>query len=1131
MSLELPDHKQRSEALDPARSFIVQAPAGSGKTDLLICRFLTLLSRVDQPERILAITFTRKATAEMRKRIVSALALGSDSKTKPYIREPAEQALKRDRELGWNLCDNPGRLRIMTIDALCYELVRSMPWSARFGATPDLLDENGAELLYLEAAQRTLELIEEGSPWAADCAGLLELVGADFNRASSLLATMLPKRERWGRLELDTREQTEAMWRRVIGRHLDQIAGAIPDSIKHELASLARFAAAGLSRQNPEHPLCACQHMESFPHTQFESVAQWLGIASLILTGKGELRKQVNKRLGFPPESPNEKRRIEALLQQIGDIDKDRRPDSRIVNQLVEARQLPVSGITDRRWRILGSLLRILPVAAGQLRLLFKDRNQADFIEIAHRAKSALGQEDDPTDLALVMDYQLSHLLMDEVQDTSRTQIELIRKLTAGWQNGDGRTLFFVGDPMQSIYRFREADVENFTRIQEDGIGDAHLDFLKLETNFRSCQQLVDWFNKTFPQVFPEEPDNLGGGVEYKPCRAAPPDADKPKPPGAIKIHYYADTGSDKTENPAQHEADMICQQVKGTLDRDYNAKIGILGRNRKHLATIAQTLRRHKIPWQAVELESLHERPAIQDLIALTRASSQIADRIAWLAILRAPWCGLNLKDLSVVAMDESCPTIVQACLAQPTVEQMSADGQRRMRRFVAAIQPMVMRHGRVALRDNVEAAWLALGGPVCIEEDDLADCEIWLDLLDTLDSEHTLITPEILSRATERLWSRAGSEAQVELMTMHKSKGLEFDVVILPQLHRQSPRQDKELVRSMRYPDEFLLSGLPDAEEPDPLYDYLGALEEKQRKNDNRRLLYVACTRACRELHLYVRRSFDSKGDAKSPAQSSLLDLLWPTLENRPGEEDTTIPTAIPDNPDESDESTETGRTMFPLTRFKRLPVDWSAPELPANPRLEATAIPHDIEEDHKIEFSWAGEIVRVTGIAIHHMLQEIDDCNWREWKARDTARIVDGARAILLEHGLSGAEFESACNNLKTAVENIKSDARAEWIFSSDHSSVRTEWPLTGIVDRDIVRVVIDRAFIDRSGTRWIIDFKSGWHQGRDKALFLEREKERYSRQMMRYAQIMHNPEANKVMLALYFPLLKGWRQWEA
>ena len=129
------DQEARSRALDPSTSFIVQAPAGSGKTGLLTQRFLVLLASVDAPEEIVAITFTRKAASEMRQRILQALErAGSDQPPeRDHERRTwklARHALVRDKALGWQLLDNPARLRIQTIDSLCTALARQMPIGA-----------------------------------------------------------------------------------------------------------------------------------------------------------------------------------------------------------------------------------------------------------------------------------------------------------------------------------------------------------------------------------------------------------------------------------------------------------------------------------------------------------------------------------------------------------------------------------------------------------------------------------------------------------------------------------------------------------------------------------------------------------------------------------------------------------------------------------------------------------------------------------------------------------------------------------------------------------------------------------------------------------------------------------------
>ena len=135
MSPAISDAAQRLTAIDPTDSFIVQAPAGSGKTELLIQRFLALLGQVNRPEEILAITFTRKAAGEMRARLLQALEQAQGSRPEAahaaQTWDLASRALAQDRQQGWDLLDNPALLAIQTIDSFDAGLVRRMPWVSR----------------------------------------------------------------------------------------------------------------------------------------------------------------------------------------------------------------------------------------------------------------------------------------------------------------------------------------------------------------------------------------------------------------------------------------------------------------------------------------------------------------------------------------------------------------------------------------------------------------------------------------------------------------------------------------------------------------------------------------------------------------------------------------------------------------------------------------------------------------------------------------------------------------------------------------------------------------------------------------------------------------------------------------
>ncbi len=1127
MESSLPDNQQRKQALDPTRSFIVQAPAGSGKTGVLVKRFLVLLARVDAPEEIIAITFTRKAAAEMRERIVKALNGGYGTHD-PDMASLAASVLQNDLRHQWRLAENPGRLRIQTIDAFAYELVRHMPWSARFGAAPSLVDDLAAQHLYQEAAKRALDHIDLRDEWSSHCANLLKLCDARFDKAETLLADMLRKRDQWMRgLPIHSagnfsRGDCQAMWQQVIVHQLAVAHRAIPRELQSEITLLAQFAAAHPDHENPNAYIAACSAMQRFPDARPDLLAQWRGIAALLLTktrGGYALRKPggINKRLGFPLAYKSEKARMQSMLKTLGEYPK-------IIQTLSTIANLPDANFSEQQWQNLESLLLVLPLAAAELRVLFKEANQADYVEITQRAIMALGDVDSPSELALSADHKIKHILMDEVQDTSSAQIALLKKLTREWQPAAGRTFFFVGDPMQSIYRFREAEVGNFLDIKKKGIGNIKPESLALETNFRSNKKLVTWFNRVFPGIFPASDDVIASAVRYSPSTSNPNTSNDEPAEAEVSLHPYIYTDA----RSEAEEAEFVANQIGQALNENSDVKIGVLGRSRAHLIGIAQTLRRRRIDYQAVELESLAQRPPIQDLMSLTRALLQLSDRIAWMAILRAPWCGLDLKDLSRLTMHDHSHTALELAEDDSVVRELSASGRERLEKFLFALAIPISQRGRVSLRQNVMAAWFNLSGPACVDESDNEDCEIYFELLDTLEKRALeaggqLITPEVLHQAAARHWSQTSSTARVQLLTIHKAKGLEFDVVIVPKLNSRSRTDNRDLLRWTRLPEQLLIAVLPHGEDrDDKFYPYLGILEKQRQRNELCRLLYVACTRARQQLHLFINITLNSKDEPRNPETGSFWGLLWPVLA-------TEIAPETEGKQAESCRFKGKQKGASPLTEFRRLPLDWKSAAFPAGLK---PAVPlgksAGIDKD-EIEFSWAGEMARITGIAIHHMLQYIGATNWQEWKQQDNHILMARAEYFLRYHGLNPESLQYGLTSMGRAIENLQSDARADWIFSHRHTGIKAEWPLTGVIDNAFTSIIIDRSFIDDCGTRWIIDFKSSRHEDSDTEHFLDQEQQRYQQQMERYARVVALLEEHDIKLGLYFPMLKGWREW--
>jgi ATP-dependent exoDNAse (exonuclease V) beta subunit len=228
-SAQTPDLDARRRALDPAQSFIVQAPAGSGKTELLIQRYLRLLAYVEHPEEIVAVTFTRKAASEMRERVLQALADAKDDNKRSatgheqLTMELAAAALRRNADAGWCIAENPARLHIQTIDSLCAALTRQMPLLSRFGSQPESIED--ASALYLEAARATVALVESDDGAAHDIERLLTHLDNDVKRIEDLLADMLKRRDHW--------------LRHVHGRERAELEAALM-SVRREVVQCAR---------------------------------------------------------------------------------------------------------------------------------------------------------------------------------------------------------------------------------------------------------------------------------------------------------------------------------------------------------------------------------------------------------------------------------------------------------------------------------------------------------------------------------------------------------------------------------------------------------------------------------------------------------------------------------------------------------------------------------------------------------------------------------------------------------------------------------------------------------------------------------------------------------------------------
>ena len=1124
------DAAERDAALDPTRSFIVQAPAGSGKTELLTRRFLALLARVENPEEILAITFTRKAAAEMRLRILETLenAENAPEPSNDFEREGlalAQAAARQDALHGWQLRENPSRLRVQTIDAFCASLVRRMPIITGLGAAPQVSD-NSNELYDLAVDQMLRDDLQEGQNEALHT--LLTFLDNRTGNLRKLLRDMLAKRDQW-RKHLSAQEMGEAerdyfesVMLREVQSHFTALDEIFPAEFKNEILYCYHMSRFCLIRDKGDAISDEYLYLESFPAIEPANVGFIAEISRFLLTS-GKLRKSVTKTQGFPKADAKEALKYELTVEELRDS-KARMTtllgalgaNPEFAAKLDYCAGLPTGRYADEQWMLLRALTQVLKLAEGYLVVVFGEHAAADHAEIARRAGEALGSTDEPTDLALSLEYRLRHLLIDEFQDTSSGQFALFEKVVAGWNEGDGHTFFAVGDPMQSIYRFREAQVGLFLKARAEGIGGVRLEPLTLSVNFRSRPAIIDWVNTAFGEIFPTEDDRHTGAVTYSPSAAQRDDGGVDS---FVMPRFLPDAD-------ARAEAAQIGAICTNTLAAYPEQAIAILLRTKAQAAPIIEQLQERGIAYSAVEIDRLQDRAVVRDLDALLRALLHPSDRIHWLALLRAPFVGLKLDDLHSLLQGQRFST-VWSCLNNPeNVATLSDDAQARVARVVEVMTPAMRTRLRGRLAPWVRDIWERLGGRYCISDAvDHAAADSALAVIRDLEASGQLLDLKVLSQRLSELYAPPDTspDVRVQLMSIHKSKGLEFGTVILPGLSRAGQNDTKQLLNWCELAGEgessdLLLAPIDATEEKDPILRMVMNFNKTQTANELLRLLYVATTRARERLYLTCWLQRKKDGSLSSPRAGSLLKALEPAVaEALKAAEDRLAPA-----PAEDDEAEAA------LPPLRRLPAGWQAPA--SDKAVFESDLPQPVAlEDSELEFLWAGATARHVGTVVHRQLQRISEEGIESW---DAARVSadEALHARLLQReGVSESELPAAVARVREVMLGALADERGRWVLSGAHDSAVSEYALTGVHEGRLVNIIIDRTFIDDAGQRWIIDYKTGRHGGGDLTGFIDNEQARYQPQLERYASLFRELEDRPVRLGLYFPEYGQWREW--
>ncbi|MGH9561373.1 MAG: 3'-5' exonuclease, partial [Terracidiphilus sp.] len=452
---------------------------------------------------------------------------------------------------------------------------------------------------------------------------------------------------------------------------------------------------------------------------------------------------------------------------------------------------------------------------------------------------------------------------------------------------------------------------------------------VQLIANFRSAPSLVDRLNRVFSAISSEDD---GSGIAFTPAQPARNGEAQGGPqliddsPTPLDLHltftpvsrgggWDEDRKSLTTQREVaiEKQAAEIVSLIRTHLPQMEEAcaagkkhRIAVLGRARSALTPIARALREGRIPFRAIELERLQDRPEIVDALALTGALFNPEDRVAWLGALRAPWCGLSLADLHTLTSgdDEELKLRPIPELLAERDGLLNEDGRIAVERVLRAVEfskRLRSTQPSASLGTRVEQVWLHLGGAVCVDAAARANLDLLWRCLDDLPQGDPDVLGSALDAALASLCAlpdpASSADCGVQLTTMHGAKGLEFEVVIVPELQAGVGRNKHEMLSWLERgvpPEateagtteitEFLVAPFPPkGAERGSAKAWVDGVQRERERQEMRRIFYVASTRAREELHFFARPEFKVATDGSlelCPPRESLLKTAWPAL-----------------------------------------------------------------------------------------------------------------------------------------------------------------------------------------------------------------------------------------------------------
>ncbi len=795
--------EQLCENLDV--SFLVRAPAGSGKTHLLITRYLKAMILADNPQKVIALTFTQKAAQEMKDRLYSMLF-----ETQSKFSEGLQVYIDRIKLAAQNNPNHwiyhPQSWMIMTIDAYFYKLYIRFCDHSKSGKTQLVLspDEH-----YSRLAQSFICYLIDNH------AQRFSVIAQHYHYKMSIVkksfAYLLSVRERWflsQRLEQESQPTWPAIFAQEISFFFEKISRATIDDF--------------LSFVLCYHPI-----YHKAPENAFE--ACWL-IARICLTEKGEIRKTLRTAQGFVGEK-NLSPWHTALLRD------------HAWNCFLEIQSLANTHPLVRNF--LSILQQVDPSAPPALlsehfndlvKLLFawyevekQQTDQIDFIDLSENILRLFDHGLMKTDFDIYCQKNIQYFFIDEAQDLSWTQSHFMKMLLKTMEYSPDKSFFIVGDPQQAIYYFRGSDVSVFEDLSSFEVAGLTKRNVTLTQNFRSQPALVRFVNQWALDHFGDTSSFLFGvdrAIESFP-------------------HQQADQGRSlfyTSYESVDQEAYQIAHTIQTLLQSDPNQSIGILARDRASLKPIVQALEYFKIPFSSSKLYMISDHQLFHDLCIGQKLLDHPSERMFWIEFLRSRWIRATFHDIDLVfqSSEESFwKAIAHSCLSVVCQKDLHPwfEYEENYRTFG---------HRRSA-KDRLWHLYLALKMNDAFSEKEQEAAEYILQAFESFEGEWKALDE----------WARQTSfpvdadEKKVTLSTIHKAKGLEFDAVFLPNLGARLPIHDAPIAVFIKTQKTVLAAVSVDSSQRS-YYEVLWEMQKMHHDYEAQRLLYVALTRAKKQLYL---------------------------------------------------------------------------------------------------------------------------------------------------------------------------------------------------------------------------------------------------------------------------------------